>query len=79
MWKSGTARESTVSPMRTCCTRSGVQCGSSNRDEDTTLYIGPALSGELLEVVIVEMSDETLQPARIIHAMKLRPKFYKFL
>lgn len=38
------------------------------------LAIGPDRSGALLELII-----PTDQPERIIHADKLRPKFYKYL
>jgi hypothetical protein len=38
------------------------------------LVIGPSRSGSLLELII-----PTDEPERIIHADKLRPKFYKYL
>lgn len=38
------------------------------------LVIGPNRTGALLELVV--LTDE---PARIIHADRLRPKFHKFL
>jgi hypothetical protein len=38
------------------------------------LVIGPARGGRLLELIIP--GD---QPHRIIHAMDLRPKFYRYL
>jgi hypothetical protein len=38
------------------------------------LVIGPACDGAMLELVI-----PTDEPERIIHADKLRPKFYKYL
>ncbi len=38
------------------------------------LVIGPARDGAMLELVI-----PTDEPERIIHADKLRPKFYKYL
>ena len=38
------------------------------------LVIGPARNGAMLELVI-----PTDEPERIIHADKLRPKFYKYL
>lgn len=38
------------------------------------LVIGPASDGTVLELVI-----PTDEPERIIHADKLRPKFYKYL
>jgi hypothetical protein len=43
-------------------------------DELQYLVIGPARDGALLELVI-----PTDEPGRIIHADKLRPKFYKYL
>lgn len=45
-------------------------------DEDTTLYIGAALNGTLLEVVVADL--ETEDP-RIVHAMALREKFHRYL
>jgi transposase-like protein len=38
------------------------------------LVIGPDSSGALLELIV-----PTDEPQRIIHADKLRPKFYKYL
>lgn len=38
------------------------------------LVIGPSRTGALLELVV-----PTDEPQRIIHADKLRPKFYKYL
>jgi len=43
-------------------------------DELQYLVIGPARNGTLLELVI-----PTDEPERIIHADKLRTKFYKYL
>lgn len=45
-------------------------------DGETRLFaIGPALDGALLELVVVP-ADE---PVRVIHADRLRPKFYDLL
>ncbi|RAX21641.1 hypothetical protein DRB06_05655 [Actinomyces sp. Z5] len=43
--------------------------------EERLLVIGPALDSSLLELVAVPSAA----PARIIHADRLRPKFYVFL
>ncbi len=45
-------------------------------DDDLTMLIGPALDGSLLEVGVLDIDGED---AVIIHAMDLRPKFYRFL
>ncbi|MDQ2838959.1 MAG: hypothetical protein M3Y42_12935 [Actinomycetota bacterium] len=44
---------------------------------DRLLLIGPAVDGSLLEIVQVDATDQT--PALVIHAMKVRRKFYQFL
>ena len=61
------------SRMRTCSTRRYpiVVVSGSN---DVVLYLGPARDGALLEVGLV-LRD---QP-RIVHAMTLRQKFYRYL
>lgn len=66
----------TGSPTRTSCTRSRVPLRVVDLDEDTTLYIGAALNGTLLEVVVADL--ETEDP-RIVHAMALREKFHRYL
>lgn len=43
--------------------------------EDRLLIIGPDRHGGLLELVAVPVA----KPTRIIHADRLRPKFYDFL
>ena len=43
--------------------------------EDRLLVIGPDLHGRMLELVAVPAD----QPTRIIHADRLRPKFYDYL
>ena len=45
-------------------------------DEDLTMLIGPASDGALLEMGILDIDGE--DPV-VIHAMALRPKFYRFL
>ena len=45
-------------------------------DEDLTMLIGPASDGALLEIGILDIDGE--DPV-MIHAMALRPKFYRFL
>jgi hypothetical protein len=45
-------------------------------DEDLTMLIGPAASGALLEIGVLDLDGE--DPV-VIHAMALRPKFYRFL
>jgi hypothetical protein len=44
-------------------------------DEDLTMLIGPASDGALLEIGILAIDGE--DPV-VIHAMALRPKFYRF-
>ena len=43
--------------------------------EDRMLIIGAAADGTLLELVAVPVNE----PVRIIHADRLRPKFYDYL
>jgi hypothetical protein len=45
-------------------------------DPPKVLVIGPDASGNLLEVIVLLLSDDT---TLAIHAMKLRPKFYELL
>ena len=45
-------------------------------DEDLTMLIGPAQDGTPLEIGVLDISGE--DPV-IIHAMRLRPKFYPFI
>lgn len=45
-------------------------------DEDLTMLIGPATDGTLLEVGVLDLEGD--DPV-LIHAMALRPKFYRFL
>lgn len=47
------------------------------QDGGRTLFIGAGVSGQLLEVVVKDAGEDT-EP-EIIHAMPLRPAFYKFL
>jgi uncharacterized DUF497 family protein len=43
--------------------------------EDRLLAIGPGPSGQLLEIVAVPRT----RPERILHADRLRPRFYDYL
>ena len=45
-------------------------------DEDLTMLIGPAADGALLEIGVLDIDGD--DPV-VIHAMPLRPKFYRFL
>lgn len=45
-------------------------------DEDLTMLIGPGSDGALVEVGILDFEGD--DPV-VIHAMPLRPKFYRFL
>ena len=45
-------------------------------DDDLTMLIGPASDGALLEIGVLDIDGE--DPV-VIHAMPLRPKFYRFL
>lgn len=46
-------------------------------DDDTkTLLIGADTAGRLLEIVVADLGTDR---ARIIHAMELRPSFYRLL
>lgn len=45
-------------------------------DEDLTMLTGPARSGTPLEIGVLDLGGE--DPV-IIHAMRLRPKFYRFI
>jgi hypothetical protein len=45
-------------------------------DEDLTMLIGPAQDGSLLEVGVLDLGGA--DPV-VIHAMRLRPKFYQFI
>ena len=45
-------------------------------DEDLTMLIGAASDGALLEIGVLDIDGD--DPV-VIHAMALRPKFYRFL
>jgi len=47
------------------------------QDEHRWLVIGPDHQGRLLELIVVEPGGD--QEPYVIHAMRLRPKFYEFL
>ncbi len=45
-------------------------------DEELTMLIGPASDGALLEIGVLDIDGD--DPV-VIHAMRLRPKFNRFL
>ncbi|MGH3503959.1 MAG: hypothetical protein ACRDQA_24150 [Nocardioidaceae bacterium] len=45
-------------------------------DDNKTLMIGADATGRFLEVVVADLDTDN---ARTIHAMELRPTFYRFL
>ena len=47
-----------------------------DQDDDRRLYLGPARSGELLEVMTIVREDGS---ELAIHAMKMRPKYQRLL
>jgi len=46
------------------------------QDDDTRLYLGPARSADLLEVVTIVRDDG---PEFAIHAMRMRPQYQRLL
>jgi len=49
---------------------------ADEQEDDTRLYLGPARSAELLEVVSVDRGDGT---EMVIHAMKMRRKYRRLI
>jgi hypothetical protein len=47
-----------------------------DQDDDTRLYLGPASSGELLEIVTIVRDDGS---ELAIHAMRMRLKYRRLL
>lgn len=45
-------------------------------DDDLTMLIGPARDGTPLEIGVLDLNGDD---AVVIHAMRLRPKFYQFI
>ena len=45
-------------------------------DDDLTMFIGPAPDGALLEIGVLDIDGD--DPV-VIHALQLRPKFYRLL
>jgi hypothetical protein len=45
-------------------------------DDALTLFVGADISGRLLEVIVADLDTDR---QRIIHADRLRPKFYPLL
>ena len=66
--KHGIAEEDVWHAIRTAVRRVAM-------DEDLTMLIGPAADGALLEIGVLDLDGE--DPV-VIHAMPLRPKFYRF-
>jgi hypothetical protein len=54
-----------------------MQLRAVSQGADRTFIIGADRTGRLLELVLLDATDA--EPACVIHAMELRPKFYKFL
>ena len=50
---------------------------SEDLDDDLRLYLGPARSGALLEVISVVRGDN--RPELVIHAMAIRAKYRRLL
>lgn len=68
----------TVCLMRTCCTRRRTRSQNAIAEVgqgDRVLLIGAGHDGTLLEVVVLGPDTDPV----LIHAMKLRPKFYAYL
>ena len=49
---------------------------STTKQTTTRLYLGPARSADLLEVVTIVRDDGSVL---VIHAMKMRPKYRRLL
>jgi hypothetical protein len=47
-----------------------------DQEDDARLYLGPARSAELLEVVTIVQDDGS---ELVIHSMKMRPKYRRLL
>lgn len=45
-------------------------------DDGQTLILGPDRTGRMLELVVI---DRDTDDARVIHAMSMRPKFFRYL
>ena len=54
----------------------GQALAIDDQDDDTRLYLGPARSADLLEVVTIVRDDGS---ELAIHAMKMRPKYRRML
>jgi hypothetical protein len=53
-----------------------IHLAIDDQADDTRLYLGPARSADLLEVVTIVRDDGS---ELVIHAMKLRPKYRRLL
>ena len=69
-------RGSTASRTGISSTLFARRCGGVVTDDDLTMLIGPASSGPLLEIGVLDIDGD--DPV-VIHAMALRPRFYRFL
>ena len=49
---------------------------SDRQDDDTTLRLGPARNGDLLEIAFITRDDGT---HLVIHAMRMRSKYQRLL
>jgi hypothetical protein len=47
-----------------------------DQEDDTRLYLGPAMNADLLEVVTIVRDDGS---ELAIHAMRMRPKYKRLL
>ena len=54
-----------------------MQLRAVRQSADRTFLIGADRTGRLLELVLLDATE--VEPACVIHAMELRPKFYDFL
>jgi hypothetical protein len=61
--------------MTTSGTPSAARPAKIGMDEDLTMLIGPARDGTPLEIGVLDIGDDPV----VIHAMRLRPKFYPFI
>ena len=72
----GIPRVGTTSPTKTSRTPCGTAIRRVEMDDELTMLIGPATDGALLEIGILDLDGD--DPV-VIHAMALRPKFYRLL
>lgn len=75
-WRSIRRRGSTGSLTRTSSTQRHTRWAIEDQDDDLRLYIGPARSADLLEIVAIVRDDGS---ELAIHAMKMRTKYQRLL